>query len=96
MSDFLPSEIRARNEQARRNALELNLRAQIKAEYNFMSLRQSDRDSLRQAYLASKNFNPDIPMRDNDWLARLAYHRSDLALIRDHDFMAFYLREVGG
>lgn len=96
MSDFLPSEIRARNEQSRRNALELNLRAQIKAEYNFMSLRQSDRDALRQAYLTSKNFNPDIPMRDNEWLARLAYHRSDLELIRDHDFMAFYLREIGG
>lgn len=95
MSDYLPSEIRSKNELARRKALELDLRQQIKAEYNFMSLRQSDRDSLRQAYLASKNFNPDIPMRDNEWLARLAYHRSDLELIRDQDFMAFYLKEIG-
>ena len=95
MSDFLPSEIRSRNELARRKALELDLRQQIKAEYNFMALRQSDRDSLRQAYLATKNFNPDIPMRENEWLARLAYHRSDLELIRDHDFMAFYLQQIG-
>lgn len=95
MSDYLPSEIRSKNELARRKALELDLRQQIKAEYNFMALRQSDRDSLRQAYLATKNFNPDIPMRENEWLARLAYHRSDLQLIRDHDFMAFYLKEIG-
>lgn len=94
MSDYLPSEIRSKNELARRKALELDLRQQIKAEYNFMALRQSDRDELRQAYLASKNFDAEKPMRENEWLARLAYHRSDLELIRDHDFMAFYLREI--
>jgi len=96
MSDYLPNEIRSKNDLARRKALELDLRQQIKAEYNFMALRQADRDSLRQAYLASKNFNPDKPMRENEWLARLAYHRSDLELIRDQDFMAFYLKSIGG
>jgi hypothetical protein len=91
MSDYLPSEIRYKNEEARRKALEFDLRQRIRTEINFMSLRQEDRDAIRQQYLASRDFNPNIPMRDNDWVARLAYHRSDLELIRDHDFMAFYL-----
>lgn len=95
MSDYLPSEIRSKNDLARRKALELDLRAQIKAEYNFMALRQSDRDALRKSYIAIKNFDPEKPMRENEWLARLAYHRSDLQLIRDHDFMAFYLKQIG-
>ena len=95
MSDYLPNEIRSKNDLARRKALELDLRQQIKTEYNFMSLRQSDRDDLRKAYLASKNFDAEKPMRENEWLARLAYHRSDLELIRDQDFMAFYLKSIG-
>jgi hypothetical protein len=94
MSDYLPSEIRYKNEEARRKALEFDLRQRIRTEINFMSLRQEDRDAVRQQYLASRDFDPDVPMRDNHWLARLAYHRNDLELIRDHDFMAFYLERL--
>lgn len=95
MSDYLPSEIREKNEQLRRKALELDIRRRIQAELNFMSLRQADRDQLRRQYLEKLEFNREIPMRQNPWFARLAYHRSDLELIRDHDFMAFYLQHIG-
>jgi hypothetical protein len=94
MSDFLPSEIRHKNELARRKSLEIDLRQRIRTEMNFMSLRQEDRDEIRRQYLASRDFNPDVPMRENHWLARLAYYRNDLELIRDHDFMAFYLERL--
>lgn len=91
MNDSTPQQIRQRNIEARRYELELNLRRRIKTELEFMRLPFDDREQWRSRFLRHVEYNPDIPMRKNNWTARLAYHRSHVALIRDLDFMNFYL-----
>lgn len=69
----------------------MDLRKRIRTEMEFMKLNPEEREKYRKAYLEHIGYDPEISMRENPWQARLSMYRSHIDLIRDNDFMSFYL-----